>query len=214
MSVKLVGGNWDQRPAGWLPDRPVRGHPALEDGRWPLSHPNPEAHRSPAAGDQCGAAAVSSGAQHLSLPQHQQKRGGGGKAALGVSQLRPRARLPQLGPSQRHGGQREGVSHVQDSGPLRATLARLRGGLLRRRGTAHSRFHSLWTRVLREVCEILVSDPAASRNSRLSCRLPFLCHTAAWGTELHQIDFPRSSWLMPSRAINDFINKLLWRFCH
>lgn len=26
-------------------------------------------------------------------------------------------------------------------------------------------------------------------NSRLSCRLPFLCHTAAWGTELHQISF-------------------------
>ena len=209
MSVKLAGGNRDQHPAGWLPHRPVRGHPALEDGGWPLSRPNAEAHRSAAAGDQRGAAAVSSGAQHLSFPQHQQEGGGGGEAALGVPQLRPRARLPQLGPSQRRGGQRAGVPHVQDCGPLRAALARLRGGLLRRRGTAHSRFHPLRTRVLREVCEILGSDPAASRNSRLSCRLPFLCHAAAWGAELHQTDFPRSSGLMPSRASNDFINKLL-----
>lgn len=197
MSFTLVGGKWDQRPAGRLPHRSLRGHTSLEDGRRPLSHTHPEAHRSPPAGDQCGPATVSSGAQHLGLPQHQQKRGGGGEAALGIPQLRPRARLSQLGPSERHGGQWEGVSHVQDCGPLRAPVAGLRGGLLRRCRTAHSCVHPMWARVLREVCKILVSDPAASRNSRLSCRLPFLCHAAAWGTELHQIDFPRSGWLTP-----------------
>ncbi|KAK1339232.1 hypothetical protein QTO34_019910, partial [Cnephaeus nilssonii] len=45
----------------------------------------------------------------------------------------------------------------------------------------------LWTRVLGEVCEVLVSDPAAARNSRVSCRLPLLCHAAGRGAELHQI---------------------------
>lgn len=214
MSVKLVGGKWDQRPAGWLPHWPVWGHSSLENSWWPFSHSNSETHWSPPSGDQCRPAAVSCRAQYLGLPQHQQERGGRGEAALGIPQLWPCARVPQLGSSERHWGQREGVSHVQDCGPLRTSLAWLRGRVLCRCRTTNSCFYTLWTRVLREVCKILVSDSVASWNSRISCCLPFLCHTAGWGTELHQINFPRASWLMPLTAIYNLINKLLWRFCH
>lgn len=210
VSVTLVvGGKRDQRPAGRLAHRPVRGHAPLEDGGRPVPHPHAEAHRSPAAGDQRRPAAVPRGPQHPGLPQHQPEGGGGGEAALGLPQLRPRARLPQLGPPERHGGQRAGVSHVQDCGPLRTALARLRGGLLRGRRTAHSRVHALRTRVLGEVREVLGADSAASRHARLPRRLPVLCHAAGWGTELRQINFPGSGGLTPLTAIHDFINKLL-----
>lgn len=98
VSVILVGGNGDQRPAGWLPHRPVRGHSSLENSRWPFPRSNAETHRSPAAGDQRRSATVPCGAQHPGLPQHQQEGSGGGEAALGIPQLWPRARVPQLGP--------------------------------------------------------------------------------------------------------------------
>lgn len=59
--------------------------------------------------------------------------------------------------------------------------------------------------MFREVCEVLVSDPTASRDSRISCRLSVLRHTAGRGTELHQIDFPRSSGLTSWTAIYELL---------
>ncbi|CAG10586.1 unnamed protein product [Tetraodon nigroviridis] len=177
-----AGGEREQRAAGRVPGGPLRGHPAVAHQRGPLPRAHPEAPGSPQAGDQRGAAPVPRGAQHAGLPQHAAQPRPllpAGQAALGLPGLRPRARLSQLGQPLGAGAQRPArVPHVPGGRALRAALAGLRGRLLRGHGRAHARLRAVRTRVLGEVCEVLVGDTSAPRHPRLPLRLPLLRHPA------------------------------------
>ncbi|XP_049618309.1 uncharacterized protein peli3 isoform X3 [Syngnathus scovelli] len=180
-----IGGQRVQHPPGRLPDRPVRGYAAVADSQRPAPHTHPQAAGVPAPGAERRSAAVPRGLQHPGLPQPGPARNRGQETALGVRQLRPRARLPQLGLPQGekprwarghgpgpHG--REGVPHVQAGGTLRAAVAGLRGGLVSGRRSAHPCFLPLRPRLLPKDSGGMESDPAAARHARLPRRLPLL----------------------------------------
>ena len=155
---------------------------AVAYSRRPLPHSHPKTPGGSEAGDQRSAAPVSRGPQHTRLSQHAAQPCPllpGGQAAMGVFDVWPRARLPQLGPPLRARGQRPaGVSHVPDGGAVCTTVAGLRSGLLRGHGCPHACLRTMWTRVFREVRQVLGGDPSASRHPRFPRRLPLLCHTA------------------------------------
>lgn len=60
-------------------------------------HPHHQTPGGAAAGTERWASAVPRGFQHSGLPQSTTQGRGGGEAALGVSALWPRARVPRLG---------------------------------------------------------------------------------------------------------------------
>ncbi|XP_072840318.2 E3 ubiquitin-protein ligase pellino homolog 3 isoform X1 [Pogona vitticeps] len=173
-----AGGVGVERAAGRLLDRPVRGHPLVADLGGPPAHPHPAPAGGAAAGDQRCPPAVPGGLQHPGLPQPGPARGGGEAAAVGVRQLRPRPRLPQLGFPQGEGGRGAGVPHVPALGALRASLDGLRGGPLPGRRAPHPRLLPLRPRLLRQDCAVLGPDPAAPRHPRLPRGLPVLRHLA------------------------------------
>lgn len=94
------------------------------------------------------------------------------------------------------------VPHVPGAGPIRPSVARLRGGLLRGRGTPHARLLPLWSRLLREDGGILESDPAAARHSRLPRRLPVLHPAAERRVRLRQTHLPKPSGLKITQALS------------
>ncbi|XP_062821305.1 E3 ubiquitin-protein ligase pellino homolog 3 isoform X1 [Anolis carolinensis] len=190
-----TGGVGVERAAGRLADRPLRGHAAVADLGGAPTHANAAAAGGAAAGDQRGTATVPGGLQHAGLPQPGAAWGGGEEAALGLRQLRPRPRLPQLGLPQGERGPGAGMPHVPAGGPLRAALAGLRGRALPGRRAAHPRLLPLRPRLLRQDCTVLGPDPAAPWHPRLPCRLPLLRHLAHWPAGLRPAHLPGAARL-------------------
>ncbi|XP_043407656.1 E3 ubiquitin-protein ligase pellino homolog 3 isoform X1 [Chelonia mydas] len=173
-----AGADRVQRVAGRLAHRPVRGHAAVADHSGAAADTHPQAAGGAAPGDECRPPPVPCGLQHAGLPQPGPARRGGQTAALGLCQLRPRPRLPQLGLPQGEGGAGAGVPHVPSSRTLRAALAGLRGWVVPGHRPAHPRLLPLRPRLFPEDCAVLGPDPAAPRHPCLPCRLPLLWHLA------------------------------------
>ena len=110
---------------------------------------------------------------------------------MGLLGMWPRARLPQLGPPFRAGGQHSArVSHVPDGWSLCAAVAGLWGSLLRGHRCTNACLCAMRTCVFGEVRQVLGGDSSASRHPRLPRRLPLLCHPAQSHSGLYQANLP------------------------
>lgn len=194
-----VGGEWVKHATRRLSDRPVWRHAAVAEHERPEAHAYAQAARVSAPGAECSSSTVPGGFQHASLSQPCPTCHGWQEAAVGLHELRPRARLPQLGLPPREGESsgwwRARVPHVQEGGTVCAPVAGLWRRPLSWRRTADARLLPLRSRVLGEDGTRLEPDPTATRNTCLSCSMPFLRHVAHWAERPRQAYLPGTRWL-------------------